>query len=539
MFLNTLILALAIGVGQDTAPSIPDVARSADKAAYTQLVLLLSSSKFDEAGRLLATLNPRTPAPVFVNSVAIPVHLRADYKRAIESAVQAWNTAAPDLAKFEMTEKEEDAAIVVLFDRDVAEVHSRNLPSLVCLAVEATPLQGRRRDTVRIALNKPYEGMAHTPDCIAHVAGQALGSYLGLGPAENMESIMGPDIHGGIPSVVKPTPADVEAARTLLATRRKFAEFVDKKRPIDMPKPSIQLEKTKIDAGDVWRGEVAKFEFVIRNNGDAPLEISAKPNCGCAVADYDRVIAPGKTGKITAEMRTAGFKGPVQKAIDVTTNDPAMPHVMLGLTANVKSAINVIPNETPLILLQDAGATKHEMQIVMEGDELVQIIRTICPNPQVKVDLVKKDDKHYDLTFTVAPEFPVGRSSFIVSLVTDSPREPQVAVVAVTEKGILAMPPNVFLGLVAPATQLPVTQEVMLTRKNGTFNILKAEADDPALKVEFQPVRAGQEYRLKISYSGGWPSGLQRKMVKVTTDDKYQPTLEIQVQANIVARGEK
>lgn len=536
MTIVPLLFAFAVGAGQNPPPAIPDFVRTADKAAYTQLVLHLASSKFDEAGRLLTTLTPRSPAPVFVNSVAIPVQLRADYKRAIDSAIQAWNTAAPDLVKFEITEKEDEAAIVILFDRDVAEIYNRNLPSLVCLSVEASPQRGLRRDVARIALNKPYEGAHHTPDCINHVAGQALGSYLGLGTAETMESIMGPDIHGGVPAVVKPTATDVENAKSIAAVRRKFADLVAKKQPLHMPRPVMQVDKTSIDAGSVWRGEVAKFEFEIRNNGDAPLEISAKPNCGCAVANYDRVIPPGKTGKLSAEMRTAGFKGIVQKAVDVTTNDPAMPHVSLGLTATVKTSVNVLPNETPLILLQDAGPTKHEMQVVMEGDELVQIIRTICSNPFVKVDVTKKDDKHYDLALTIAPEAPTGRSSFIVSLVTDSKREPQVAIVAVTEKGILAMPPSVFLGLVAPSTQLPVVQDVTLTRKNGTFNVLKAECDDPAVKVEIHPVRAGQEYRLKISYAGGWPSGLNRKVVKVTTDDKYQPNLEIPVQANVVAR---
>lgn len=537
MTFTTLLLAVAVGVGQGTAPAIPDAVRPADKAAYNELVLALAGSKFDEAARLLGTLTPRSPAPVFVNSFAIPTPLRADYKRAIGAAIHAWNTAAPDLAKFVLTEKEEEAAIVIEFDRDVAEVRTRNLPSLVCLSVEAAPVQGKRRDIARLALNKPYEGLAHTPDCVTHVAGQALGSYLGLGPAENMESIMGPDIHGGIPSVVAPTPADVEAAKAVAAIRRKFAELVEKKQTIHMPRPVIQIDKTNLDAGPVWRGEVAKFEVEIRNNGDAPLEISAKPNCGCAVAEYDRVILPGKSGKLTAEMRTSGFKGPIQKAVDVTTNDPATPHIMLSLTADIRTAINVVPTEAPLILLQDEGPTRYEMSVTIEGKDPVQIIRTVCPNPNVKLDLTKKDERHYDLVFTIAPEFPVGRASFIASLVTDSTREPQVAIVAVTEKGILAMPPNVFLGLVAPATPLPVTQDVVLTRKSGPFKVLKAESDDPALKTEIQEVRAGQEYRVKISYTGGWPSGLQRKMVKITTDDKHQPTIDVQVQANVVARG--
>ena len=35
-----------------------------------------------------------------------------------------------------------------------------------------------------------------------------------------------------------------------------------------------------------------------------------RPTCGCTVADFDREIAPGKTGYIKAKLDTRDFSGP-------------------------------------------------------------------------------------------------------------------------------------------------------------------------------------------------------------------------------------
>ena len=50
-------------------------------------------------------------------------------------------------------------------------------------------------------------------------------------------------------------------------------------------------------------------------------------------------------------------------------------------------------------------------------------------------------------------------------------------------------------------------------------------------------MRAGAEYRVTVTYTGGWDTtGLRRQMLTVTTDDPKQPVIEIPVQAAIQAK---
>ena len=61
--------------------------------------------------------------------------------------------------------------------------------------------------------------------------------------------------------------------------------------PVAAAAPKAVVDKPIVDVGKVKKGDPVRHEFVIRNAGDAPLEITeVKPSCGCTVADYDKVI---------------------------------------------------------------------------------------------------------------------------------------------------------------------------------------------------------------------------------------------------------
>ena len=77
------------------------------------------------------------------------------------------------------------------------------------------------------------------------------------------------------------------------------------------------------DYGTVAKGEKLDWAFLVKNTGDADLQIiAAKPGCGCTVADFDKVIKPGETGKVTAHVDTTAFAGPIAKTVTLETNDP-------------------------------------------------------------------------------------------------------------------------------------------------------------------------------------------------------------------------
>src|SRR5919198_326256 len=60
------------------------------------------------------------------------------------------------------------------------------------------------------------------------------------------------------------------------------------------PGPAIEVRETAKDGGVVEEGTVVKYQFRVANRGKADLEITrVKPDCGCSIARWDKVIKPG------------------------------------------------------------------------------------------------------------------------------------------------------------------------------------------------------------------------------------------------------
>lgn len=86
-------------------------------------------------------------------------------------------------------------------------------------------------------------------------------------------------------------------------------------------RPAMTWEVASHDFGQVRVGQKAVHTFVVRNTGNAPLQLtSVKPSCSCTVTDYTKeAIAPGEEGYVTASY-AAKHKGYFTKAVTVSTN---------------------------------------------------------------------------------------------------------------------------------------------------------------------------------------------------------------------------
>lgn len=108
----------------------------------------------------------------------------------------------------------------------------------------------------------------------------------------------------------------------------------------DQPQPKIVVPSTYVDFGVVGPRAIIEREFLVRNEGDAPLTISrAYTTCGCTVADFTaRIVPPGKSALITL-IFDAGFhdvRGEVVKrGIIIESNDRASSRAEIWVRAAV------------------------------------------------------------------------------------------------------------------------------------------------------------------------------------------------------------
>jgi hypothetical protein len=111
--------------------------------------------------------------------------------------------------------------------------------------------------------------------------------------------------------------------------------------PSDGPQPKIMLLEDFYNFGSVGPTEVVTYDFVIANQGEAPLTIHrAYTTCGCTTADFTAtVIPPGKVSVVTM-IFDAGFHDAggqtVRRGIIIENNDPNNPQIELWAQASVR-----------------------------------------------------------------------------------------------------------------------------------------------------------------------------------------------------------
>jgi hypothetical protein len=534
----------AMNASHPTAPLLaPDVA-APERDALAHSADLLAQGQFAPAAACIQPALLPARARVYVDAAPVPPNQRAAYRQAAQQAIDAWNRALGGMLRFHLTDRLQEADVLLLFERFIAPPDpAQTVPACVDATLEGlVATQGapptRRAARVWIALHVPFSEELHSPASITHLVGQGLGAYLGLAPTEDPTDLMGPDTHDAKVSV-KPSARDLQVARQLQQVRLALLEFARKRVVIHVPKPALVAEKLSVDAGEVLQGEAAHYLFTLKNTGDAPLEIAAKSNCGCTVASYDKVIAPGAVGKIEAQIRTEGFRGRIGKTIDVTTNDPQQPRISLQLSADVLSVVNLLPASQPPLALKDDAPTVRELQVQLRDTEPVELKGVTCSVPYATaraepVEGGSGNTRTYRVTLTVQPDAPIGRTPLSVTLFTTSKREPQASFGFLCEKGILALPLGVYLGAIGPRTPLPVTQIVTLMRREGTFHVRKVESSDPRVEARAEMEQEGTQYRLTLTCRGGGTPGVFSAKIRVETDDARQPRIEISVVGSVI-----
>ena len=538
-FTALLLIAASVAAWAQNAPKAPALPENVAKLEHdqlTQAINLLSKSEFAEAEKLLKPLAVPPTIRVYGSWATIPIELREGFRQAAMEAVQNWNTALGGNPRIEWTDDERAADVQIVFEEDVAEITAGQFRLMHGRArLFLPPNQGdRRRVRARIATYIPYTEMPQSAKAVAHLVGQAIGAYLGLGESQKDTDLMGP-VWNSEDLPTAPTNEEVARVRALNQVRTTLADYATRRVAVYMPKPKIVIEPMEYDFGETTQGAVVKHTFVVKNMGDAPLEITARPSCGCVTPYFDKVIEPGKEGKIEAELRTAGFRGAQIKTIQVTSNDPDNPNLTLRLTTTIRVAIEVKTSEQIPIVLKTDAPTVQEAEIVSNTDEPLEVQEVRVNVPFARAETQKIDDKRTKVIITVSPEAPAGRNAILVTARTNSTAMPQVNIALNYEKGIIVTPTTVFFGAINASTPLPVERVVTVSRADKGFQVKRFEVDDPNIEVRHEATEDGKQHRFILRYKGGWQTGTVRKNLLIETDDPQQSTLRVSLMANVLS----
>jgi len=299
------------------------------------------------------------------------------------------------------------------------------------------------------------------------------------------------------------------------------------------------------DFGVVDKGQRVTHEFLIRNDGDAALQITeVKPGCGCTVAEYDRTIVPGETGKVTATVDTRNFKGGIAKSVRVFTNDPKNPQIDLVIKANVKSRVEVDPGYARFIAVY-GEPQKTSVQSVWSGDRRdLDIVKAESPYPFVKVSFREAEEeerlkgasgRQWQVEVELDKDAPVGPMADFIVLTTNHPKLKTLRIpVSGFVRPVMSVTPRIAdFG----RRELSEPQTASLEIRNlssSAVSLSEVTTDLDGLKAEIEPLEEGRLYKILLTLEPGMAKGDFEGQVTISTNSTKQPTIEVSVKGVIL-----
>lgn len=300
----------------------------------------------------------------------------------------------------------------------------------------------------------------------------------------------------------------------------------------------------------VAKGEVVKHSFEIRNEGDAPLEVTdVRPSCGCTVARYDRTIAPGETGMVHVTLKTDNFAGPISKSIAVFTNDFDNPKLQLVVKAHVKPYIQVTPGYARYNYVRGEEVRPLGQLLWAEDGSDLKILSAKGPFDHVLVSYreataeerdPRSTGRQWHIDIDLAPDSPVGPLRNHVLVTTDHPKQKtvKIPVSGFVRPRQHITPEEMNFGQLQGAA-LPaqrtfsftnfITKPIELTSVETGFEAIKAEVRSSANETE-----KGYRFKLVLTIGPEMPKGSFDGTVKIHTTDTQNPVIELPITGTVM-----
>ncbi|HEY8132871.1 MAG TPA: DUF1573 domain-containing protein [Thermoanaerobaculia bacterium] len=316
--------------------------------------------------------------------------------------------------------------------------------------------------------------------------------------------------------------------------------------------PRLTIVEPIKEYGEVPKGDKLDWSFLIKNTGSADLQIiAAKPGCGCTVADFDKVIKPGETGKVTAHVDTTNFNGPIAKTVTLETNDPAAPTSQLTIHAVVKPYVEAYPAGFVRFNQLQGEVATQSITLYSDEDEPFEIKDVQVPGDWVKVTYKKLEDSarvanigkpgqnQYKVDITVGgPDAKIGPMADKVRILTNSKHSPEypVSVTGVIRPTYRVEPTALNFGEVAPS-DAAATRSVLLHSNDmktpEQFVVTKVETTVPGITTAFKPLAQKGDYEVTLQVAKDAKPGDIDGNVKIYTSDKVNPVVTLPVKGTI------
>ncbi len=255
------------------------------------------------------------------------------------------------------------------------------------------------------------------------------------------------------------------------------------------------------------------------------------------MADYDKVIPPGQTGKITAKMNTKNYRGKETKSITVVSNDPETPRLSLIMKCTIMG-VKVLPAARAYFTAEEGTSSTQELTVATIGEGAIAA-HVIASKPSIIAKLEKlsedppanKDEywNQYKLYITIPENAPPERFAESITLATDSEYDPQIKIVVagVVNPSVIVTPSSVRMRLGGDNSE---TKIITVAKKKGAgLKITKIITDPPQLQFSLKETQKGKNYKISLTWLNSEKKGTFDGKIFIHTNDKIRPRIDVPV----------
>jgi hypothetical protein len=201
---------------------------------------------------------------------------------------------------------------------------------------------------------------------------------------------------------------------------------------ISFSQPKLSISKPEVDLGIIYSGMKKQGKIVLTNVGNDTLRIySVQPSCGCTTVKQPKsILLPFESDEVEVEFNSTGYRGKVEKHINISSNDQLSQNVSIKLIADVKEELEST-SHSALMWLGNIGLGKT----IVQGTSLKNIsdhtikIKNLTPSSSsidAKIDrkMLNPNDTLY-VQVTIKPE-KLGYGNDHFTIETDSKNQPFV-----------------------------------------------------------------------------------------------------------------
>ena len=301
---------------------------------------------------------------------------------------------------------------------------------------------------------------------------------------------------------------------------------------------AVAVEPIK-DFGVVPKGEKIVHDFQIRNDGDAPLQITqVQAACGCTVADFDKTIAPGQMGKVHTVVDTATFNGPIAKGVTVFTDDPATPQIELTVRAKVEPYLSAKPGYARYIYVKGEPGKPLIGQTIWSPDGTpFEIVKVESTKPFLKTSFreatkeereAEVEGKQWRVEVELADDSPVGALAETVTISTNHPKQKmvQIPVSGFVRPVVAVTPPVADFGNIEIKDSF---SKAVNLRNFATEPIRITGVEDSLAGIDstLEALSEGREYQVRLVLKPELGKGPFNGILKIMTDSPKQPVIEV------------